>query len=115
MRSVFLAIATVGLIAGAAYGQYGTAGSAADQAGKAAAGAAQSGVNAAGKAVEKGANAAAAAFTTEGQAKNKIEASGYTNITGLSKDSYGVWHGKAQKDGMLVNISLDTQGNVKTE
>jgi hypothetical protein len=115
MRSVFLAIATAGLIAGTAYAQYGNAGAAADQAGKAAAGAAQSGANAAGKAAERGANAAVAAFTTEGQAKNKIEASGYTNISGLSKDSSGVWHGKAQKDGMPVNISLDTQGNVKTE
>ena len=34
---------------------------------------------------------------TEGQAKSKIEASGYTNVSGLKKDDNGVWTGTATK------------------
>ena len=49
---------------------------------------------------------------TEGQAKSKIESSGYSNVSGLQKDDSGVWRGKAQKDGRSVDVSLDFQGNV---
>src|SRR5215203_5638659 len=49
---------------------------------------------------------------TEGQAKSKIESSGYSNVSGLQKDDSGVWRGKAQKDGKAVDVSLDFQGNV---
>ena len=34
---------------------------------------------------------------TEGQAKSKIEGSGYSNVTDLKKDDNGVWRGKASK------------------
>jgi opacity protein-like surface antigen len=49
---------------------------------------------------------------TEGQAKSRIESSGYTNVSGLRKDDQGVWRGTAMKDGRQVNVSLDFQGNV---
>src|SRR5436190_10072968 len=49
---------------------------------------------------------------TEGQAKSRIESSGYTNISGLQKDDQGVWRGTAMKDGRQVNVSVDFQGNV---
>ena len=106
MRSVILAIAVVGLIAGTASAQNNpsapptaqTAPAARPDAGPAA-----------------GATANTAAIATEAQAKAKIESSGFANVTGLSKDSAGIWHGKAMKDGMMVNIALDAQGNVKTE
>jgi hypothetical protein len=49
---------------------------------------------------------------TEGQAKSRIESSGYGNVTNLKKDDNGVWRGKAQKDGKSVDVSLDFQGNV---
>ena len=49
---------------------------------------------------------------TEGQAKSRIEAGGYSNISELKKDDSGVWRGKAMKDGKSVNVSLDFQGNV---
>lgn len=49
---------------------------------------------------------------TEGQAKSKIEAAGYTSVTGLKKDSNGVWTGSATKGGKKVNVKLDFQGNV---
>src|SRR3954463_5330091 len=47
---------------------------------------------------------------TEGQAKSRIESSGYANVSSLKKDDQGVWRGKAQKDGKSVDVSLDFQG-----
>jgi hypothetical protein len=49
---------------------------------------------------------------TEGQAKSRMEASGYSNVTELKKDDTGVWRGKGMKDGKAVTISMDFQGNV---
>jgi hypothetical protein len=49
---------------------------------------------------------------TEGQAKSRIEQSGFTNVTDLKKDANGIWTGKAVKDGKTSTISLDYQGNV---
>ena len=49
---------------------------------------------------------------TEGQARTRIEAAGYTNVTGLTKDDKGVWRGRAMIKGKQVNVSLDFQGNV---
>lgn len=49
---------------------------------------------------------------TEGQAKSRIEAAGYTQVSDLKKDDAGVWRGKAMKDGKQVSVSLDFQGNV---
>ena len=52
---------------------------------------------------------------TEGQAKSKIEANGYTDVSGLKKDDNGVWIGSATKGGQKVNVKLDFQGNVVTQ
>ena len=52
---------------------------------------------------------------TEGQAKSKIEANGYTNVSGLKKDDNGVWTGSATKGGQKVIVKLDFQGNVVTQ
>ena len=52
---------------------------------------------------------------TEGQAKSKIEANGYTNVSGLKKDDNGVWTGTATKGTEKVNVKLDFQGNVVTQ
>ena len=49
---------------------------------------------------------------TEGQARSRIEVSGFTGISELRKDDNGVWRGKATRDGKSVNVSLDFQGNV---
>src|SRR3954462_5322843 len=51
---------------------------------------------------------------TEGEAKSRIEARGYTGVTQLQKDDNGVWRGRATKDGKPVEVSLDYQGNVVT-
>ena len=59
-----------------------------------------------------GAPVAGANSFTEGQAKSRIEAFGFANVSGLKKDDSGVWRGKAMKDGKSIDVSLDFQGNV---
>ena len=59
-----------------------------------------------------GAPVAGANSFTEGQARSRIEAKGFKNISGLQKDDAGVWRGKASQDGKAMNVSVDFQGNV---
>lgn len=49
---------------------------------------------------------------TEAQAKERIEARGFSDVTGLAKDKDGVWRGKAMKGGASHDVALDYQGNV---
>jgi len=49
---------------------------------------------------------------TEGEARSRIEASGYTNVTELKKDAQSVWHGRAMKGGTSVRVALDYQGTI---
>jgi hypothetical protein len=51
------------------------------------------------------------AFTAD-QAKQQIEADGYSDISGLRKGIKGTWHARAVKDGLPVNVILDVNGNV---
>jgi hypothetical protein len=52
----------------------------------------------------------------EDQAKLRIEAKGYSNVSGLQKDNHGIWRGKAtMKDGRSVAVILDLQGNIYSE
>jgi len=57
-----------------------------------------------------GAPAAGANSFTEGQAKARIEARGYANVSGLAKDTNGFWRAKAMKDGKSVDVTLDYSG-----
>ncbi|KUL94343.1 hypothetical protein DK26_15150 [Bosea sp. WAO] len=49
---------------------------------------------------------------TEGQAKSRLEANGYTEVSELKKDDNGVWKGSAMSAGAKVNVSVDYRGNV---
>jgi len=52
----------------------------------------------------------------EDQAKLRIEAKGYSNVSGLEKDSRGIWRGKGNlKDGRSVYVTLDLEGNIYSE
>jgi hypothetical protein len=51
---------------------------------------------------------------TEGQAKDRAEARGVTNVSGLKKDDDGIWRGNATQDGKNVQIAVDYKGNVVT-
>jgi len=49
----------------------------------------------------------------EAQAKLRIEAKGYANVSGLHKDSRGIWRGDATlKNGKPVEVVLDLRGNI---
>jgi hypothetical protein len=61
---------------------------------------------------EPGAPAAGANSFTEDQAMSRLTDSGYSNVTGLQKGDDGVWHGKAQKGGQTMDVTVDYQGNV---
>ncbi|WP_018236794.1 PepSY domain-containing protein [Ensifer sp. BR816] len=52
---------------------------------------------------------------TEAQAKERIEAAGYADVTGLKLDDKGVWQATAMKDGKSVSVALDYQGNVTAQ
>jgi hypothetical protein len=49
---------------------------------------------------------------TEGQAKDRIEKAGYTEVKDLNKDDKGIWMASGMKDGKAVMIALDYQGNI---
>ena len=49
---------------------------------------------------------------TMGEAKSRIEAKGYTNVTELKKDQNGVWRAMASLNGKSGPVSVDYQGNV---
>jgi len=49
---------------------------------------------------------------TQAQAKAHIEARGFANVSGLSKDAQGMWNATAMKDGKAVQLSLDARGLV---
>lgn len=49
---------------------------------------------------------------TEGQARSRIKAHGYTSVGPLAKDAKSVWRGNAMKDGKSVGVALNAQGNI---
>jgi len=62
-----------------------------------------------------GAPVAGANSFTEGQAKSRIEARGFTSVGQLKKDRDGVWRGTATQSGKSVKVSVDFQGNVVSQ
>lgn len=61
---------------------------------------------------EKAAPEAGANSFTEGQAKDRIEKAGFTQVTGLRKDDQGIWRASARQGDKQVSVSLDFRGNV---
>ena len=55
----------------------------------------------------KGANS----FTMD-EARRRIEAGGFTQVSDLKKDGDGIWRGQAMKGGASVSVFCDYQGNV---
>ena len=49
---------------------------------------------------------------TRREARRRIERGGFTEVSGLQKGGYGVWLGKAVRDGSAVGVFCDFQGNV---
>jgi hypothetical protein len=49
---------------------------------------------------------------TEAQAKSRIEAAGYQEVTSLRKDENGIWRAHARHGGQTVEVGLDYRGTV---
>ncbi len=49
---------------------------------------------------------------TEMQAKDRIEKAGFSSVAGLTKNSDGMWIGKAMRNGKEVMVTLDFKGNI---
>ena len=49
---------------------------------------------------------------TEGQAKDRAVAAGFTGVSTLVKDVNGVWRGAASQGTKGVNVAIDFKGNV---
>lgn len=49
---------------------------------------------------------------TVNEARRRIEAGGFSQVTNLRKDNRGIWRGKGMKDGQQVSVYCDYQGNV---
>ncbi len=52
---------------------------------------------------------------TEAQARERLEAHGYADVTDLKLDDQQIWRGKASKNGASVNVALDYQGNIVSQ
>jgi hypothetical protein len=51
---------------------------------------------------------------TETQVRFRLERSGYTQLSALTRGNDGVWRGSAMKEGEPVHVSVDRLGKVST-
>ena len=51
---------------------------------------------------------------TEGQARSRIEAAGFSDVTELQKDDQGIWRGRGTRNGQQTSVALDFTGAVTT-
>ena len=49
---------------------------------------------------------------SDGEARRRMEGSGYADVADLKKDGDGVWRGSATRDGAKVGVWLDYKGNI---
>jgi len=56
-----------------------------------------------------------ASTTDTDMIRSKIERMGYTDVSGLSRDSLGVWRAKAKRGAATVDVTVDKGGRIKTE
>ncbi len=53
--------------------------------------------------------------STADEARQKLEAAGYTSVSGLSKGCDNVWHGHAMLNGVGTNVMVTPEGRVVQE
>jgi hypothetical protein len=61
---------------------------------------------------DPGAPLAGANSFTEGQARDRALAAGFSNVSPLKKDDNGVWRGTASRGNQNVSVAVDYKGNV---
>ncbi len=49
---------------------------------------------------------------TMNEARRRIQAGGFSQVTGLKKDQDGIWRGTGMRGGAMVPVYCDYQGNV---
>ena len=49
---------------------------------------------------------------TRGEASRRLAARGFSHVSGLKKDTNGVWRGQAMHDGATTGVWVDYKGNV---
>lgn len=64
------------------------------------------------RAPDPGAPLSGANSFTEGQARDRAVAAGFSDVSALKKDDNGIWRGTASKDGKSGNVAIDYKGNV---
>lgn len=52
---------------------------------------------------------------TEAQARSRIEAAGFSDVSALHKDDQGIWRGRAMRNGKQVGVAMDFRGNVSAQ
>jgi hypothetical protein len=53
---------------------------------------------------------------TQSQAMGQLTNAGYTNVSAMTQDAKGVWHGQAtDKNGKNVSVSVDYQGSITAQ
>jgi periplasmic protein CpxP/Spy len=57
---------------------------------------------------------ASGTISSEAQAKTRLEAQGYRNVSQLVKRSDGLWHGTAVRNALPVGITVDARGKITT-
>jgi hypothetical protein len=62
--------------------------------------------------LKPGTNQTTSAGLNEGEARAKLEANGFSNVSRLSIGPDGLWHGVATKGSTPMNVGLDHSGNV---
>jgi hypothetical protein len=62
--------------------------------------------------MDEGAPLAGANSFTEKQARDRLTAKGFTEVSTLAKDDKGIWRGTASQGGNKVNVAVDYKGNV---
>ena len=53
--------------------------------------------------------------STAAEARKKMNAAGYTQVTDLKKGCDNFWHGRAMKDGVSTGVLLSPDGRVQSE
>jgi hypothetical protein len=55
---------------------------------------------------------AAVKIESEEQAKAKLESEGFTDVSELKQNNNGMWTAAAMKDGMAVQLSMNSEGQI---
>jgi periplasmic protein CpxP/Spy len=64
--------------------------------------------------VTQGGLSAGANSFTEAQARSRLRQHGYMQVSTLTKDHDGIWHGSATRNGAQVHVSIDYKGDIST-